>query len=71
MKFTNSDSVGEEIDVPAYWGTETAVVMTFFHYWIIVLEQRADSEVYIQTLNHLYIPRSFPIKNTISQEIKR
>ena len=71
MNFTNSESVVKEIDVPRYWGTETARGLTFFHYWIIVLEQRADGEVCIQTLNHLYIPRSFPIKNKISQEIER
>ena len=71
MKFTNSKSVGGVIDGPRYWGRETAVVMTFFHYWIIVLEQRVDGEVCIQTLNHLYIPQSFPIKNKISQEIER
>ena len=30
-----------------------------------------NKRVYSQVRDHLYIPRSFPIKNTISQEIKR
>ena len=68
---TNSKSLVEEIDVPfGMGGAETAVVVTLF-YWIIVLEQRADSEVCKQALNHMYIPRSFPARNTISQEIER
>ena len=67
---TNIKSVGEEINAPAYWA-QTVVVMSLFNYWIILLEQRADTEVCNQTLNHLYIPRSFPIKKEISQEIER
>jgi len=67
---TNIKSVVEEIDIPRYWA-QTVVVMTLFNYWIIILEQRADTEVCKQTLNHLYIPRSDTIQNKISQEIER
>ena len=66
MKFTNSESVVEVIDVPRYWA-QTVVVMTLFNYWIIMLEQRADTEVCNQALKHLYIPRSFPIKKEIER----
>jgi len=74
MNFTNSESVVVEIDVPRYWA-QTVVVMTLFHYWIVIQEQRVHTEAYKQTLKHLYIPRSFPISNShfvkISEEIER
>ena len=64
MKFTNKDSVVEEIDIPRYW--ETRHIHLYGE-----ITKRADSQVYSQGLNHLYIPRILMYKHKISKEIKR
>ena len=75
MKFTNSESVGEEIDVPAYWGKRGGLTSLR---WREIADNRMNRWVYVQTFYHLDIPttmriraRSDTIKNKISQEIER
>ena len=63
MKFTNCESVGEEIDVPkeGYLGL-----------WDIRLYCAiGDKRAYNQVRDYLYIPRILLIKHEIKQEIKR
>ena len=61
MKFTNSESVVEVIDVP----TEGC-----FGFWDIRL-YCADKRVYNQLYKQKYIPQILSIQKTISQEIER
>ena len=71
MKFTNKDSVVEEIDVPRLAPT--------IAYKAHVLKQRVDSQVCMQAFKHLYMPlnwifkgpQSDTVENKISQEIER
>ena len=71
MKFTNSEGVGEVIDVPRLAPT--------IAYKAHVLKQRVDSQVCMQAFKHLYIPlnwifkgpQSDTVENKISQEIER
>lgn len=63
MNFTNSEGVGEVIDVP----TEGCLGLWDIRLCGAIGDKRAYSQVYKQK----YIPLIFSIKNTISQEIER
>ena len=75
MKFTNSESVVEVIDAPAYWGKRGGLCSLR---WREIADNRMNRWVYVQTFYHLDISttmriraRSDTIKNKISEEIER